>query len=76
MTQQIIQLLLETQGFTSSENLSNILKQPLSMINGEIMELNRKYPGLLIIKENNDRVSAHLYVKIAPYGDPIARSLL
>lgn len=76
MTKQIIQSLLENQGFTSSESLCNLLKQPLSVINREILVLNQKYPGLLVIKENCDKISSHLYVKIAPYGDHIARSLL
>lgn len=76
MTRQIIQHLLEHQDFVSSESLSNCFKQPLSIINQEILELNRKYPGLLHIKENRDSIVVHFYVKIAPYGDTIARSLL
>lgn len=76
MTKEIIQHLLENQGFVSSLSLSNLFRQPIGMIEWELKELHRKHPGLLSIDENIDGSPSTLNVKIAEFGEELARSLL
>ena len=76
MVKQIIQYLLENQGFVSSLSISNLLRQPIAVIEYEIHELNRKYPLLLTTTENDDEGPSMLCVKIAATGEQLAKSLL
>ena len=76
MIKQIIRHLLENQGFVSSVSLCNLFRQPVSLIERELRELNHKYPDLLIIEKNNGTGPSTLHVKIAPEGEKVAKGLL
>ena len=75
MRKQIIQFLLENQGYVSVATICTALRQPLSAVAAEVQNLETEFPGLLQLK-----LSYHMEemasVKIADYQDDLARRLL
>lgn len=74
MVRQIIQVLMEHQGAISSLQLSQLLQQPLSVIEDQLQALDREYPELLLL--NYDSSLSLMMVKISGEGEDTARVLL
>lgn len=75
MKKQILQFLLENQGFVSLATICSTLQQPMSIIEEEIQKLETQFPQLLSIQLSYNIENAAM-IKIADYQDKLARSLL